>query len=183
MNIISDISIKGISCAVPKQHLSILEYASDLLTEKDAKRMAKKTGFVSLRISPENVTTSDLVVAAAEPLMKDIDRADIGAIVLITQTPDYILPATSHILQERLNLNNDVICIDINEGCSGYVTGLFTGSLLAKQLNKHVLLAVGDTLSKWTSPKDRATRCIFGDAGAITLICPNEELSRGGGMF
>lgn len=179
MNNISEICIESISCALPKNHLNILEYAPDLLTEKTANRMAQKTGFESLRITPEYMTTSDLIVAAAEPTLSDVELGDIGAIVFVSQTPDYTLPATSHILQKRLGLSNDVICLDINEGCSGYITGLYTASLLSKQLNKKILLAVGDTISKLTSTKDRATRCIFGDAGTVTII--NSGISRGGG--
>lgn len=63
--------------------------------------------------------------------------------IFVSQTPDYVLPATSHILQERLGLKNDILCLDINEGCSGYVTGVYTAGLLAKQLNKAVCLLGG----------------------------------------
>ena len=179
MNIISGVSIKGISCAVPKQHLSLLEYAPDLLTEKTAKRLTKSAGFSSLRIAPEDIAASDLVVASAEPLLRETHGDDIGAIVFVSKTQDYIEPATSHLLQDRLRLSNKVLCLDINEGCSGWVKGLYTSALLSRQMNKSVLLADGDTTSRLTSPKDRATRCIFGDAGTVTLIAPNQpETSR-----
>lgn len=98
-----------------------------------------------------------------------------GALVFVTQTPDYVLPATSHILQDRLGLKNDVLCLDINEGCSGYVTGVYVASLLAKQLKSRVCLLGGDTITKLTLPVDRATRCIFGDAGTATIIEPGEQ--------
>ena len=167
---IDGIRIKSMACAVPKQKLSLVEYAPDLFNEKSAKRMAKGTGFSYLRIADENTTTADLCVAAAEKLFLDIDRTSIGALVFVTQTPDYILPATSHVLQARLRLRNDVFCLDINEGCSGYVTGLYVSAILAKQLNTRVCLLGGDTVSKLTLPVDRATRCIFGDAGTATII-------------
>lgn len=166
------INIKAISCAVPKRQLTLEGYAPELFTEKSARRMARSTGFSKLRITDDNTTTADLCVAAASELFKDIDIKSIGAIVFVTQTPDYVLPATSHILQERLGLNNDVICLDINEGCAGYTTGIYVAGMLANQLNKCVCLAGGDTISKLTSPKDRATRAIFGDAGTVTIIEP-----------
>ena len=101
---IDGIRIKSMACAVPKQKLSLVEYAPDLFNEKSAKRMAKGTGFSYLRIADENTTTADLCVAAAEKLFLDIDRTSIGALVFVTQTPDYNLQATSHVLQSRLRL-------------------------------------------------------------------------------
>ena len=175
VNNIEGIKINSISCAVPRRKLSLVEYAPDLFTEKSARRMAKGTGFSALRVSDENTTTSDLCAAAAEQIFVDIDRNSIGALVFVTQTPDYVLPATSHILQDRLGLKNDVLCLDINEGCSGYVTGVYVASLLAKQLKSRVCLLGGDTITKLTLPVDRATRCIFGDAGTATIIEPGEQ--------
>ena len=180
MTTIENISVQSISCAVPKQHFSILEYAPNLLDEKTAKRMSKKTGFTSLRVAPDNMTTADLVACAAEPILHDIDRSDIKALVFVSQTPDHIVPATSHILQDRLGLSNETLCIDVQEGCSGYVTGLFLSAMLAKQFDGAVLLAAGDTSTKISSnPNDRATRCIFGDAGTVSLIAPTD----GGGLM
>lgn len=105
--------------------------------------MAKKTGFSALRIADENTTTADLCLKSAEKILQHEAREDIGALIFVSQTPDYVLPATSHILQERLGLKNDILCLDINEGCSGYVTGVYTAGLLAKQLNKATCLLGG----------------------------------------
>lgn len=170
---ISGVSVEGVSCAIPQQHYPIAEYAPNLLDAKSAKRMARGTGFATLRITPVNMTTSDLCEEAAVPVLAETDKESIGALVFVTQTPDYVLPATSHALQHRLGLGNDTFCMDINEGCSGYVTGLYTAALLTKQMKTNVLLLCGDTISKLTSPEDRATRCIFGDAGTATLLTPN----------
>ena len=175
VNNIDGIKIHSISCAVPHHKLSLVEYAPDLFTEKSAKRMAKGTGFSALRITDDDTTTSDLCAAAAEHIFADVDRNSVGALVFVTQTPDYVLPATSHILQDRLGLKNDVLCIDVNEGCSGYVTGVYMASVLAKQLNSRVCLLRGDTITKLTLSEDRATRCIFGDAGTATIIEPGEQ--------
>ena len=175
VNCLEGISIKAISCCVPHNHYSLTEYAPDLFNEKSARRMAKGTGFSALRIADENTTTADLCLKAAEKILQHDAREDIGALIFVSQTPDYVLPATSHILQERLGLKNDILCLDINEGCSGYVTGVYTAGLLAKQLNKAVCLLGGDTISKLTLPVDRATRSIFGDAGTATIIEPGEQ--------
>lgn len=81
------------------------------------------------------------------------------------------MPAASHWFQSELHLRENVLCYDINEGCSGYEQGLYLASLLvsSKQCRK-VLLLVGDTISKITSPQDKATRLIFGDAGTASII-------------
>lgn len=173
---IDGIDIKAISCCVPKEMYSIMEYAPDLLkNDRTAKRMAKSTGISHLRISPENVTTADLFQKAAEPILADINKKDIAAMVFVTQTPDYLVPTTGHVLQNKLGLRNDMFCLDVTEGCSGYVTGLYMASMLANKLQAPVLLGAGDTASRGTNPKDRATRVIFGDAATATLVTPGEH--------
>lgn len=175
LNTIHGVDIAAISCAVPQTCLPLAEYAPELFTEKSARRMARSTGFSKIRVAGENVTTADLCVAAAKPVLQGVDPASIGALVFVTQTPDYVLPATSHILQARLGLPSDVLCLDINEGCAGYATGIYTAALLARQLGKRVCLAGGDTITKLTLPEDRATRAIFGDAGTFTIVEPGEQ--------
>ena len=174
-NCLEGISIESISCCVPRNQYTLTEYAPELFNEKSARRMAKGTGFSSLRIADDNTTTADLCIKAAESIFQEEKIENIGALVFVSQTPDYVLPATSHILQERLGLRNDVLCLDINEGCSGYVAGIYTAGLLARQLNKSVCLLGGDTISKLTSPVDRATRSIFGDAGTATIVAPGPQ--------
>lgn len=167
------VGIKAISACIPETSYSLLEYGANIITEKEVKRFIKNTGFSNLAITKDNVTTSDLCYKAAMNLFEaqDINRADIDGLVFVTQTPDWHLPATSHYLQDRLGLSKNIICFDVNEGCSGYEQGLYLASILvsAKQC-KNVLLLAGDTISKITNPKDRATRLIFGDAGTASII-------------
>lgn len=160
--------ITEICAAIPKTEVAVATYASTLLNEKESKRMVKSTGFASLRISDETTTTADLCQRAAENL-STLDAVD--ALIFVTQTPDYILPATVRGLQHRLGLSKNTLCFELNEGCAGYVHGLYLAATLieAKQCRK-VLLLCGDTSSKLTCPTDRSTRCIFGDAGSATFI-------------
>lgn len=170
---LKDVEISVISTAFPKRQESVFEYCEGLVTEREAMRLSKNTGFERLRISEDGVTTCDLCLVAAENIFKNvsIDRKEIDGIIFVSQTPDYILPATSHVLQAKLELTNDIIAIDINQGCSGYIYGLNVASMLVStgQCNQ-VLLCVGDTISKLTNKNDRATRPIFGDAGSATII-------------
>lgn len=167
------VGIKAVSSCVPDKSYSLLEYGPDIITEKEIKRFIKSTGFSNLVISRDDVTTSDLCYKAALNLFElyEIDRKDVDGLVFVTQTPDWYLPATCHYLQHKLGLSNKIVCFDINEGCSGYEQGLYIASLLvsSKQCKK-VLLLAGDTISKITDPKDRATRLIFGDAGTASII-------------
>ena len=168
-----NINVDVISACLPDKVLSLVEYAPDLISEKEVKRFVKNTGFSHLAIADDNVTASDLCFEAAENIFKNsaYSKNDIDALVFVSQTPDWYLPATSHYLQHKLGLSDDVLCFDINEGCSGYVQGLYLASVLIQSKEcKKVLLLAGDTISKITDPVDRATRLIFGDAGTASII-------------
>lgn len=168
-----EISIKAIAACLPRKSYDLVEYAHNLITYKEAKRFVKSTGFSRLAISDKEVTSSDLCYTAACNLLENIEisHEEIDGLIFVTQTPDWYLPATCHYLQEKLGLSQDIVCFDINEGCSGYVQGLYLASVLisSKQCN-NVLLLAGDTISKITDPEDRATRLIFGDAGTASII-------------
>ena len=173
---IDGVQIESIACTVAKKKVAVQDYVADLFpTEKSIKRFTKTTGFTHLRISDDNVTTADLSAKSAEMILSETAREEIEAIVFLTQTPDYVLPATGHILQDRLALKRNILCIDANEGCAGYVTGLYLAAVIANNLKAKVLLVGGDTSSKVTYSEDRTTRSIFGDAGFATLISPNDK--------
>lgn len=175
---IDGIHIAAINSALPHKLLTVNEYTNGMVTEKEAKRLAKNTGFEMLRISDERVATSDLCFSAAENifLQSSVKKQDVDAIVFVSQTSDYLLPATSHVLQNRLELSEEIIALDINQGCSGYVYGLFVSSMLVNSGKcKNVLLCAGDTISKLTAETDRATRTIFGDAGTATIISKGNQ--------
>lgn len=172
IHVIEGVRIKRIACTVPQQQYALAEYAPNLFDEKSAKRMARGTGFAQLRIAPEQVTTADLCAQSAEHVLAGVDKEQVGAMVFVSQTPDYVLPATSHVLQNRLGLSNDTLCLDINEGCAGWVSGLYAAANCCKNMKTDVCFGGGDTISKLTHPEDRATRSIFGDAGTATLLEP-----------
>ena len=143
--------------------------------------MIKTTGIEEKRIAAKNVCTSDLCLAAAEKLIAELkwDKIDLDVLVFVSQTPDYIFPFTSAILQDKLGLSKSCLCLDITLGCSGYVYGIFSiASLLsAGNVNKGLLL-VGDTITKVVSPKDKSTKPLFGDAGTATAFEYNPNASK-----
>lgn len=139
----------------------------------DPKFLSGKVGFTSRAVAADDEAVSDMAVAAAEALFKQtgIDRASIGAIVLVTQNPDYRLPTTANLIQDRLKLRRDIPAFDINQGCSGYVIGLATlqGLMIAQGI-EHALLLTGDAYTKVLNQGDRSTQPLFGDGATATLL-------------
>ncbi len=133
----------------------------------------ESTGMKYRRRSPDNMTSSDLCFHAAEKLIKELgwEKSEIEALVFVSQTPDYILPATSCVLQQRLGLSKECYTLDISLGCSGWVYAISVLAALLQNgtINKGLLLA-GDTVTKICSPEDKSTFPLFGDAGTATAV-------------
>lgn len=146
----------------------------DFLTEKKVQRLCKGTGFYELSLAPQEICTSDMCYAAAERLLAEklVRREDIGALIFISQTADYLSPATAYSLQKRLELPRDLLAFDINLGCSGFVYGVYVAGSLARSLQKKVLLCVGDTSSRNAYPNDTSMLSIAADAGASAIVEP-----------
>ena len=171
---IDNVSIKGISTVVPKNELCLTDdktlYDGN---EKQLKRVMKSSGFNKRRVVDENTTASDLCCEAAKVLMKNlnIDPNTIQGVIFVTQTPDYHIPATACILQDRLGITQSSVAFDVNQGCAGYTYGLYIASSLVNSGIKRLLLLVGDTSSKYTDMfKEHKSAPIFGDAGSATLL-------------
>jgi len=145
------------------------------------KEVVDKIGIVERRFADENTCASDLCFAAAEKLIVDnnIDRSEIDLLVFISQTPDYRMPATSIILQNRLQLSSTTMAFDINLGCSAFLYGLSVvyGLMQGGSIRKALILD-GETRSKVYSKKDRRTAFIFGDAGVAALIERDEKFGK-----
>ncbi|AXI01209.1 ketoacyl-ACP synthase III [Sporosarcina sp. PTS2304] len=155
--------------------IKAIEYYLPKNTEQnDANnRTVKKVGIFQKHIAAEDEFASDLAVQAAEQLFEkhSIERESIEYVLYCTQSPDYFLPTTACLIQERLGLNNSVGALDFNLGCSGFVYGLsMAKGLIESGQVKNVLLLTGETYSKFVNPKDRSVQLLFGDAGSATLI-------------
>lgn len=141
--------------------------------EWSADKISQKTGIDVRYLSDENELSSDLAVKAANKLFQytTIERGSIDYIILCTQSPDYLLPTTACILQDRLSLSTNIGATDINLGCSGFIygIGLAHGLIQSKQAN-NILFLTADTYSKFIEPDDKSNKTIFGDAAAATLI-------------
>ena len=167
----SGISIRGISSCVPNQSITN-DFFSESFSEKDIKSIEKISGIKSRRWADSKTSTIDLCYVAAKNLIHEInwDPSSIDAIIFISQTPEYSLPASSIVLQNKLKIKS-CITLDVNLGCSGYPYGLFIASALINSgFIKRVLLLVGDTISKVIDKQDKSTSMIFGDAGSATAL-------------
>ena len=146
----------------------------------------KKTGVRQRHIAGPEECASDLGVAAAERLFAEynIDRSTIDFLLFCTQTPDYLLPTTACLMQNRLGLPTSIGALDFNLGCSGFVYGLsLADGLIRAGIVRRVLLITAETYSKYIDPTDRSLRTIFGDGAAATLIEPSDEPSLGSFLF
>ena len=173
---IKNITIEGISACVPKSVESIQDY--NYISDKEKAVFTFGTGVEERRIADLSTCTSDMCYAAAQKLILDtnIDIEDIDILIFVSQSPDYFLPATSILLQERLGLKKNTIAFDINLGCSGYVYGLSVIANLLQQPNlNRAMLLCGDKSSFSASKKDKSTYPLFGDAGSATLLKRNDK--------
>lgn len=172
------IQIAGISACVP----STIDRNSDYpgLDANEKNKLIASIGVEEKRICPEGVCSSDLCFQAATKLIEDLqwDKKEIECLIFVSQTPDYILPATSCILQYRLGLSKECYTLDISLGCSGWVYGLSAiASIMSASHIKKALLLVGDTTSKTTSREDKSSWPLFGDAGTATALTYTEEIN------
>lgn len=176
--VFNNVKISGISSVVPSKELCLLEdknlYNGD---EKRINRVIKSSGFLKRRVTEQDIMTSDLCLQAAEDLIKNlkIQKEDIDALLFLSYTPDYIMPATSYVLHSKLGLSQDCICMDIPQACSGYILGLYQASMMLNAGCKKVLLLVGDSFSKFTDMFKDHTAPVFGDAGTATLLEYDEK--------
>lgn len=165
------------------------ETNDDLATQNpnwDMDLIFEKTGIRTRHIAAPEQCASDLGVAAAERLFEehDIDRESIDYLLFCTQTPDYPLPTTACLVQNRLGLRTSIGALDYNLGCSGYIYGLsLADGLIRSEAAERVLLITSETYSKYIHPTDRSLRTIFGDGATATIIDAAAEPSMGHFVF
>jgi len=162
------------------------EQLQELYPNWDLNVIGQKTGIKTRYIAAEDETAADLAVKACEKLLDEhsVDRESIDFVLLCTQTPDYPLPTTACLIQQRLGLRTSCGALDFNLGCSGYVYGLAVADgLIQSGAARRILLITSETYSKYIDNDDRSLRTIFGDAAAATLVQASEEQTLKGFQF
>ena len=171
------IGVTALAGAVPRTIIDNYKY-TEYFPEDQVKEVVDKVGIYQRRFADEKTCSSDLCFAAAEKLIADnnIDRNEIDLLIFISQTPDFRMPATSVLLQDRLGLPNSTIAFDISLGCSAFIYGLsVVFSMMQNKGLRKALLLDGETRSKVYSPKDRRSAFLFGDGGVAALIERDEK--------
>ena len=170
--------VTALEACVPSRVIDNYHYDLDIWPEEEVKKVVDKVGVAERRFVDEKTCASDLCFAAAERLIKDnnIDKSEIDLVVFLSQTPDYRMPATSILLQDRLGLSMSTMAFDISLGCSGFISALsIVYAMMQNKGFRKALLLDGETRSKVYSRKDRREAFIFGDAGVAALIERDEK--------
>ncbi len=166
------IRIAGMATAVPDNLLSVENFI-ERFGEEAVQKFSEGTGIHSIYNALPEQTASDLAYAAAEELFSKeaIDKAQIGVMVFVTQSPDYRRPSSACVLQKRLELSIDCACVEVELGCSGFVYGMQTAmSMMSSSDTEYGLLLIGETASKLVDSMDKSIVMMYGDAGAAILL-------------
>lgn len=166
--------ISGILTVLPANERTFDEDMKDFdFPPEKSLKLKKVMGYDRHRIVKDETCVSDLAVHGFRHLFdKGLVKPDeLDALVVITQSPDYFLPATSNVIQGRLNLKHDMLCYDIPQGCAGFIVGLMQAFMLLDQASiRKVALVNADVLSRKVSRKDKNSFPLIGDAACITIV-------------
>lgn len=175
---VKHVAISGMGVCIPSKIEENMTLP--IWDDETAGAFMKSTGIERRRLTDVSVCTSDLCIRAAESLLEELgwERGSVDCLVFVSQTPDYRLPATSCIIQDRMELSNECYTLDISLGCSGWVYALSViTSLMSSGQMKRGLLLAGDTISKICSGSDKSSYPLFGDAGTATAFEYDEKAS------
>lgn len=173
----NNIKIAGMAGAVPKNIVKPTDFV-DAFGEEEVNKFMEMTGVRETRRTSEHQTASDLAYVASKALLKskNLDPAEIGALIFASHSPDYRRPATAFILQKRLGLPVEAVVFDIGLACSSLIYGVqAVASIMNSSDVKKALLLLGDTAGKSVNPKDRSSAMLFGESGAAMLLEKTEE--------
>jgi 3-oxoacyl-[acyl-carrier-protein] synthase-3 len=174
---VSGIQLAGVASAVPSTLWNNAETLS-AFGEEEVRKISRSAGISKRHVSSGSLCATDLCHAAAQRLLNDLawEPASVDLLVFVSQTNDYCSPASSCLMHQRLGLSPHCAAFDVGMGCSGYVYGLWViSALLAATGMRRGLLLVGDTIPRFTSPLDRSTALLFGDAGTATAVVRDEK--------
>lgn len=175
-----NVGITALEWAVPDKVLGRDELVEKFENEEIVDKIIESSNIYERRVTERQECASDLAVKAAEKLFErfNIDKESIDLLLFASQTPDYLIPTTACIIQDRLGLQTRLGAFDINLGCSQYLYSLSTAYAYIKSgLAKRALVLTGDTVTKIINPKDRGVVPLFGDAASATIV---EQVDQGG---
>ncbi len=169
-----DKRISGVLAVLPSRESRFVDEIEEYnFSRSQSMKLKLVMGYDKHRLADDSQCSSDLCIAGLEYLVENrmLNVDDVDALVVVTQSPDYIMPPTSSVIHGRMKMRKDTICFDVNQGCAGYIIGLIQSFMLLDQseVNKVVLCNV-DVLSKRVSSKDRNSYPLIGDGASITIV-------------
>ena len=166
--------LTGLLLVLPAREQTFLEDMKNFdFPESRSLKLMKVMGYDKHRLVDDHVCSSDLVIHGFRHLFDSafLERDSIDALIVVTQSPDYLMPPTSSVIQGELGLKEDMICLDINQGCAGFIIGLTQAlSLLNQDQIRRVALVNVDVMSRKVNPRDRNSYPLIGDAASIAII-------------
>jgi 3-oxoacyl-[acyl-carrier-protein] synthase-3 len=164
--------IAAIGTCVPQRRFdNILE--TKQFTEEEVKKVVALAGVKSRRLADDGTCSSDLCTAAANKVLQSLgwQRDSIGALIMVTQSPDYFLPSTSCVIHKNLGLSDECAAFDLGLGCSGYPYGLWVGAMMIGTGEiQRALILHGETPGRFSDESDRSVSLLFGDTGSATAL-------------
>lgn len=169
-----DKKITGILTVLPEHEQKFVDDMKNFnFPEARSLKLKQVMGYDKHRLVTAGTCASDLAIFGFRHLIeKELLAPDgLDAMIVVTQSPDYFMPPTSNVIQGELGLKQDAFCMDINQGCAGFVIGLIQAFLMLEQESvSRVALVNVDVLSRKVSTKDRNSYPLTGDAASITII-------------
>lgn len=170
----TDKKISGLLLVLPAREQSFLDDMKNFdFPESRSIKLMKVMGYDKHRLVSDDVCSSDLGIHGLRHLIDTsrIEKESIDALVVVTQSPDYLMPPTSSVIQGELGLKEDMFCVDINQGCAGFIVGLIEAfSLLEQDSISRVALINVDVMSRKVNAKDRNSYPLIGDAASIAIV-------------
>ncbi len=164
--------IKDIAYYLPERVVTNEELVEEF-PEWSVDKIADKVGVLERHVAASDETATDMAVKAAEALFAQgtVQRSEVDFVLLCTQSPDYFLPSSACVIQDRLGIPTGCGALDFNLGCSGYEYGLaLAKGLIVGGVAKNVLLLTAETYNKYLHPRDKGNRTIFGDGATATVV-------------
>ena len=172
MGFIQNISIEAISYYLPENFFEVKSLQNSK-SDWGIDKVISKTGIHRCYYADKDETAVDMAVKVGEKFFYEnhVSKSDIGSLIFVTQSPDYALPTSACIIQDRLGLPKDILGFDINLGCSGFINTLAVAvSMIDSGLTTSCLIICSETYSKYLSSDDKSTKTLFSDAASACLV-------------
>lgn len=185
MNKLTNLSIKGISFELGENELNVNSFNKEN-PDWDLSKIISKTGINKVFHTSSNQTAVDLAINAIDKFFLEHNflKSEIDGLIFVTQSPDYALPTSACLIQDRSNLPKKMLAFDINLGCSGFVKALsVASSLISSGSCNNCLIVTSETYSKYISKDDRTNKPLFSDGAAVTLLNKGGDFEIGPSKF